>query len=151
MLTRPDPPKYGRIVTRPDPTRGSIRPVYFSDPVLDLSGGWGSTPPPVPLHPQVCIDPPPEKIVGISQKYIADPPSLVFPQIEYCSDPAHPHFTGSPGPTLNQRHILINMHIDTNYGGPELNWAAFITLLFNYLGFYFSYFEMMLHFANQTE
>ena len=27
MLTRPDPPKSGKIVTRPDPTRGSIRPV----------------------------------------------------------------------------------------------------------------------------
>ena len=43
-------------------------------------GGWGFNPPLVPLNPQVCINP--EKIVKISQKYIADPP-LVYPQIKY--------------------------------------------------------------------
>ena len=46
--------------------------------VLNLSGGWGfNPPPPVPLNPQVCIDP--RKIVNISQKYIADPPPSGFP------------------------------------------------------------------------
>ena len=33
--------------------------------------GEGFNPPLVPLNPQVCIDPP-EKIVKIRQKYIAD-------------------------------------------------------------------------------
>ena len=33
VLTRPDLPKSGKIVTRPDPTRGSIRPV-------DNSAAW---------------------------------------------------------------------------------------------------------------
>ena len=32
MLTRPDPPKFSKNVTRPDPTRGSIRPVDNSGP-----------------------------------------------------------------------------------------------------------------------
>jgi len=37
VLTRPDPPKSGKIVTRPDPTRGSIRPVDNSDTTCILS------------------------------------------------------------------------------------------------------------------
>ena len=56
--------------------------LYTLYAVLDLSGGWGFNPPLVSLNPQVCFDPSPEKIVKISQKYIADPPP-VFPQIEY--------------------------------------------------------------------
>ena len=43
-------------------------------------GGWGLTH--LVLLPQVCIDPP-AKIVKISQKCIADPSPIVFPQIEY--------------------------------------------------------------------
>ena len=46
-----------------------------------IVGGWGFNPLPLwcLLTSQVCIYP--EKIVKISQKYIAPP--LVFPQIEY--------------------------------------------------------------------
>ena len=46
----------------------------YSEPVLESSRVGGLTPLPlVPLNPQVCIDS--EKIVNISNKYIADPPS----------------------------------------------------------------------------
>ena len=36
----PDPPKSGKIVTRPDPTRGSIRPVDNSGMDRSMIGGW---------------------------------------------------------------------------------------------------------------
>ena len=37
MLTRPDPPKSDKIVTLPDPTRGSIRPVDNSVQAANLT------------------------------------------------------------------------------------------------------------------
>ena len=52
-------------------------------PSARFVGGWGLT---LPLWclstPKFVLPPPPEKIVNVSQKYIADPP-LIFPQIDY--------------------------------------------------------------------
>ena len=47
--------------------------------------GWGFNPPLCCLSTfMFLLMTPPEKIVKISQKYIADPPPSGFPQIEYC-------------------------------------------------------------------
>ena len=83
--------KRNKLIGSEDVALASIVDIYYSmyyfpfvwlSPVLNLSRGWGFNPSLWCLStPYVCIDPP-EKIVKISQKHIADP-LPVFPQIEY--------------------------------------------------------------------
>ena len=77
-------------------------PIYT---VLDLSGDWGFNPPPplVPLTPKFVLTP--EKIVKISQKYIADPPPLWF---SHKSSTVHIIF-GLFGRTVTYRMIDLYM------------------------------------------